>query len=79
VMMHENYLAGAGTQIGAPITAIRGRDDTLVSEEQAREWAEFTKSRFAYAEMPGRHIYLRDVPGPLLHLVQVTIRKSVAS
>jgi surfactin synthase thioesterase subunit len=79
VMMHENYLVGGGTRIRAPITAIRGRDDTLVSEEQAREWAEFTQSRFAYAEMPGGHIYLRDAPGPLLHLVQSTIRKSAAS
>jgi surfactin synthase thioesterase subunit len=79
VLMHENYLAGPGTRIAAPITAIRGRDDTLVSQEQAREWAGFTQSRFAYAEMPGGHLYLRDVPGPLLHLVQVTIRKSAAS
>lgn len=79
VMMHENYLAAPGTRIAAPVTAIRGRDDTLVSADQAREWDAFTTSRFAYAEMPGGHLYLRDVPGPLLHLVQTTIRKSAAS
>ena len=79
VMMHENYLAGRGARIEAPIMAIRGRDDTLVSAQQAREWAGFTRSGFGYAEMPGGHIYLRDAPGPLLHLVQSTIRRSTAS
>jgi surfactin synthase thioesterase subunit len=77
VMMHEDYCADPGAGVSAPVTAFRGLADTLVSAEQAREWEETTGSVFRYAEIPGGHSYLRDSSGPLLHLIQSTLRKSV--
>lgn len=76
VMMHEDYCAEPGARLSAPIVSIRGREDTLVTADQAREWETATSAQFRYTEVPGGHIYLRDFAGPLLHLIQATIRKS---
>jgi surfactin synthase thioesterase subunit len=76
VMMHEDYCAEPGAAVSAPVTAIRGRDDTLVSAEQAREWSTTTGSLFRCTDLPGGHLYLHDFSGPLLHLIQSTIRRS---
>ncbi|WP_328847622.1 thioesterase II family protein [Streptomyces sp. NBC_00258] len=69
VAMHENYKPSSSEPLTVPVTALRGADDTLVSREQAHEWASVTVGGFAYLELPGGHMYLADAPGPLLHAI----------
>jgi surfactin synthase thioesterase subunit len=72
VAMHENYQPADGEPLSAPITALRGADDRLVSARQAREWADWTQGTFAYQELPGSHMYLTESPDPLLRVLSGT-------
>jgi surfactin synthase thioesterase subunit len=60
VEMHESYRPEPDVVLAAPITAIRGRSDTLVGTEQAGQWAKATTRDFTLAEVPGGHMYLID-------------------
>jgi len=70
VAMHENYRPVSSSPLGAPITAIRGADDELVSREQASEWASATSRRYRLVEPPGNHMYLVDAPAELVRLME---------
>ncbi|OXM45004.1 thioesterase II family protein [Amycolatopsis alba] len=70
VEMHENYRPGTDTPLAAPITAVRGRDDSLVSAEQAGEWAKATSREFVLRELPGEHMYLADSAAEVLRVVE---------
>ena len=58
VEMHEKYLSGRSDPLAAPITSLRGRDDQLVTADQAAEWARATSREFQLAELPGSHMYI---------------------
>jgi len=60
VVMHESYRPSWPGPLEAPITALRGVDDALVSREQAREWRRATCRDFRLLELPGGHMYLVD-------------------
>ncbi|MPY58310.1 thioesterase II family protein [Streptomyces spongiae] len=69
VEAHEAYVSTAHDPLDAPITSLRGLDDTLVSADQARQWEPVTRSGFRFEELPGGHMYLTEYPGPLLKLI----------
>ncbi|MFJ9153077.1 thioesterase II family protein [Streptomyces sp. NPDC102270] len=69
VALHEAYVSTAADPLDAPVTSLRGLDDTLVSVEQARQWETVTRSGFRFEELPGGHMYLTEYPGPLLKLI----------
>lgn len=60
VEMHENYRPSRDAPLPAPIIAIRGRDDRLVTAGQAGQWARATSRDFTLVEVPGGHMYLTD-------------------
>jgi len=70
VEMHENYRPDNRAALAVPITAIRGRDDHLVSTEQAGQWATATDRDFMLVEVPGGHMYLADGPEHVLRQVE---------
>lgn len=70
VQMHEDYLTSRSTPLPAPVISVRGRDDQLVSTEQAGQWAKATSRDFTLVEVAGGHMYLTDDPGPVLRLVE---------
>lgn len=72
VAMHENYQPADDEPLSAPITALRGADDLLVSARQSHEWADWTTGAFAYQELPGSHMYLAESPDPLLRVLSGT-------
>ncbi|GII64828.1 thioesterase [Sphaerisporangium krabiense] len=70
VEMHENYRPPASRPpLRAPITAVRGADDGLVSRAELQGWATATGAEFHVAEMPGGHMYLVDSVAEILALV----------
>lgn len=69
VAMHENYKPSSTNSLLIPVTSLRGAEDTLVSSDQAQEWSSTTTERFTYAELPGGHMYLADVPQMVLGTV----------
>ena len=79
VAMHEDYVSESGSSLDAPITSIRGMDDSLVSPEQARQWSQVTNARFRLAEIPGGHMYLTQYPGPLLKFIDSSLKRAVRS
>lgn len=73
VQMHEEYRAAPDATVRAPITALRGADDHLVSAAQNREWAEVTEGDFRAVELPGGHMYLVDAVDDVLALVAESV------
>ncbi|TCO55753.1 thioesterase II family protein [Actinocrispum wychmicini] len=70
VAMHESYRPLSDEPIEAPVTCLRGADDTLVSEQDARRWADATTGGFDYVEMPGGHMYLTESAASCLDVVR---------
>lgn len=69
VEMHENYRPPPHPLLDIPVTALRGREDHLVSAEQAAQWKEVTTGESTVVELDGGHMYLTDHPHALLRLV----------
>lgn len=69
VALHETFQAVDTTPLPVPITAIRGRDDHLVSGADCSAWTEVSALDCHVAELPGGHMYLAEDSGPLLDLV----------
>ncbi len=58
--MHEDYTPSTDEPVSVPVCSIRGRNDGLVSTEQAQEWRKATSSEFSFIELPGDHMYVVD-------------------
>lgn len=70
VEMHENYVPSTDRPLPAPITSLHGRDDALVSAEQAGEWSKATDGAFELVELDGGHMYLTEDTAGLLRVVE---------
>ena len=66
VEMHERYARHDDAPIPFPIAVVRGRDDTLVTEDEARAWQDVTREALEYIELRGGHMYLADDPSELM-------------
>ncbi|MFJ4952733.1 thioesterase II family protein [Streptomyces sp. NPDC088760] len=69
VEMHENYRPSSDKPLSVPITAVRGRGDTLVDSAQISQWSEATTAGLSTGELDGGHMYLADDHAPLLRLI----------
>ncbi|MBP2478954.1 surfactin synthase thioesterase subunit [Crossiella equi] len=74
VAMHENYVPTTDTPLPAPITAVRGLADTLVSTEEAAGWGKVTTVDFDLHEVPGGHMYLTGSAPALLDHIRTAVR-----
>jgi surfactin synthase thioesterase subunit len=68
VGMHEAYSANGKTLLDIPVISVRGRDDELVSQQDATAWQEVTCVPLQAVEMEGNHMYLADHPDQLMRL-----------
>jgi surfactin synthase thioesterase subunit len=73
VAMHESY-SPEPHRTASPITAIRGRDDRLVSAEDLLGWQEVAEGPIEVVELPGGHMYPAEQPEPLLALLRSDAR-----
>ncbi|MFC9360077.1 thioesterase II family protein [Rhodococcus sp. NPDC057014] len=76
VDMHESYRPPPHPRLDVPITALRGRDDHLVSSVQAAEWQAATTADISVRELDGGHMYLTDHPHALLRVVAAQLAES---
>lgn len=65
VAMHESY-SPEPQRIDAAITAIRGCDDGLVSQDDLLGWQEVAQHAIEFITFPGSHMYLSEQPIPLM-------------
>ena len=79
VEMHENYVPQDLAPLPTPITAIRGRDDDLVSHGDLLGWTDLTSGSFQARGMPGGHMYLTDAAREVLKLVAASFTSVAAS
>ena len=75
VATHEAYAAMPGDAVDVPITALRGSDDRLVSEEAMLGWRQATSGPFALTTVSGEHMYLADSLEHTLELIVDEARK----
>jgi surfactin synthase thioesterase subunit len=54
-----------GAPLAAPVTALIGDSDPMVTVQEARTWQAHTTGDFALKVFPGGHFYLFDHPGPV--------------
>ncbi|MEJ2857986.1 MULTISPECIES: thioesterase II family protein [unclassified Saccharothrix] len=73
VEMHENYRPSTHDRLPAPITSLRGSEDTLVTAAEAERWSEVTGAGFEYVEVPGGHMYLTESAPQLLKLIDTAV------
>lgn len=76
VQMHEDYQLSRDEPLDIPVTAIRGRDDLLVSAEDCALWSTVTSAPFSVAELDGGHMYLLDSPASVLDLIESVLRQA---
>lgn len=73
VEMHENYRPSTDERLPAPITSLRGSDDSLVTADEGARWSEVAGAGFEYLELPGGHMYLTESAPDLLKLIDTTV------
>jgi len=69
VEMHESYLPSTTLPLDAPLTVVRGVDDTLVGPEDSVSWSKASGHDFEHVELPGGHMYLTESAPALLALI----------
>ncbi|MCD9875953.1 thioesterase II family protein [Streptomyces guryensis] len=69
VEMHESYVPGTALPLDAPLTVIRGEDDTLVAHDEAVSWNKASGRDFDHVEIPGGHMYLTESAPALVRLI----------
>lgn len=74
---HESYVPQPTRHLAIPITATRGRDDKVVGEAAARNWAQVTTAGFDYVEFEGGHMYLLDHTQALMRLIANSCSREV--
>jgi surfactin synthase thioesterase subunit len=74
VEMHENYRPSTHERLPAPLTSLRGSDDTLVTAAEGAAWSESAGAGFEYVELPGGHMYLTESAPELLKLIDTSVR-----
>ncbi|MBK4217867.1 thioesterase [Paracoccus caeni] len=73
----ETYSADPAPRLRCPVSAFIGQDDTEVSEDEARCWADVTTGAFRLNSYPGGHFYLMDQPGAFIR--DLTARLAAAA
>jgi surfactin synthase thioesterase subunit len=77
--LHEHYRPTAGRPLAVPVTALRGRDDRLVSRADMQAWSAVTDSGFTFEELPGGHLHLVEHPGPFWAAVVRAVQDEAAA
>ncbi|WP_433495468.1 thioesterase II family protein [Micromonospora sp. CA-248089] len=76
VRMHEEYQPSFTDPIEAPVTAVRGLQDHLVSLSDVAAWGSATRAGFAVKEFDGGHMYLVDQAPALLRAIAASLPAS---
>ncbi|MFF5965049.1 thioesterase II family protein [Streptomyces collinus] len=69
VEMHETYVRSTRLPLDAPVTVIRGKEDDLVSHEDAASWSKASGRDFDHVELPGGHMYLTEAAPDLIRVI----------
>ena len=75
VEMHEEYVPGRSDPLPVAITSLRGRDDQLVTADNAAEWARATNQEFLFEELPGGHMYITEGADEILRTARDAARQ----
>ncbi|MEV0266881.1 alpha/beta fold hydrolase [Streptomyces sp. NPDC050617] len=78
IEMHANYRPESVKPLRIPITALRGKDDHLVSASQAAGWRKATTGDFRLRESPGGHMYLVESPEQVMTTATAALAEPVS-
>ncbi|MET8419252.1 thioesterase II family protein [Streptomyces sp. NPDC005134] len=79
VAMHENHVFDPSEPLTAPVLAVRGGQDDVVSAQEADAWRSVTTGGFRLAEIDGGHMYLVDHWSELLQLIADELHSAKAA
>jgi medium-chain acyl-[acyl-carrier-protein] hydrolase len=67
--LYANYRYQERAPLQSPIVAIRGADDTYITQQRQMEWKRHTDRQFTFRTIPGPHHFMVDSAEALLALV----------
>jgi surfactin synthase thioesterase subunit len=67
---HENFDRNPARQVHCPITALAGKDDTIVDAAKMRDWARHTTAEFDLRTVAGDHFFLSTSRDSVLSTVR---------
>ncbi|MFE0605996.1 thioesterase II family protein [Streptomyces sp. NPDC058892] len=73
------YVWRAGEPFTAPVTALTGDDDPMVTVQEAQTWREQTSGEFVLKVFPGGHFYLNDHMGGVAAAITEGLLASAAA
>lgn len=71
----DRYRWSGGDPLGIPITALYGRQDTLVAREDVLAWREHTTGPFDVVAIAAGHFFLREAPDDVTGVVGGVLRR----
>ncbi|MFH1319653.1 MAG: SDR family NAD(P)-dependent oxidoreductase [Bacteroidota bacterium] len=69
ILLGKRYKYYEDEPLSCPLTAIAGKNDTVFSEEQIKEWEKHTSNDFRFKTINGNHLFCRDNKEELLELL----------
>ncbi len=69
ILLGKRYKYYEDEPLNCSITAFAGKDDTVFSVEQVREWEKHTSGEFRFITVNGGHLFCRDNKEELLALI----------
>lgn len=71
ILLGKKYKYYEEEPLGCPLTAFAGKNDTVFTTDQIKEWRKHTSQEFHFIEVDGSHLFCRDNKEELLeHITQ---------
>ena len=69
ILLGKRYKYYEDEPLNCSLTAFAGKDDTVFSAEQVKEWKKHTSGEFKFLMVNGSHLFCRDNKEELLALI----------
>jgi NADPH:quinone reductase-like Zn-dependent oxidoreductase/surfactin synthase thioesterase subunit/NAD(P)-dependent dehydrogenase (short-subunit alcohol dehydrogenase family)/SAM-dependent methyltransferase/aryl carrier-like protein len=69
ILLGKKYKYYDEEPLNCPLTAFAGKDDSVFSEDQIKEWRQHTSNKFKFEVIQGSHLFCRDNKEELLKYV----------
>jgi len=75
ILLGKRYTYYEDEPLNCSLTAIAGKEDTVFSEEQVKQWKKHTSGDFRFIRVNGSHLFCRDNKEELLELLSEELQE----
>lgn len=77
ILLGKKYVYYEDEPLECPLTAFAGKNDSVFSEDQIKEWSLHTSNEFKYKVVNGSHLFCRDNREELLAIVSEELSEKI--